>query len=353
MIACATGPGVSPDFLLGDYDGRTKPECNDRPASFCSVWRSMFFSNEDASNTASLFAALLSSLRFSICHGFLLRHDQRILAQPIAHLGHHYRPHVSGFSRRVLQTSLRTWRTLASVVSGLILVLIPTDVAREPFVSALAGCLAFGIYTLCIFRLYQRYRRSENRVESTRLGYLVYGGFVSVVLNAFDLLPIFELPSPALGHIWTTVYMYFWMQVILRSRLLDLQDILGRGLALLALSSMIALAYVALLIWVEGSVGLFFFNTIAASVLIVFVFEPLKRAIDVWVGRLLFRSTHDLENTISKIKSQLANVISLEDLFDRVIRGLERFEAHNPCVHPHVRDGWSSICRAPTWRMLG
>ena len=126
-----------------------------------------------------------------------------------------------------------------------------------------------------------------------------------------------------LSDIWTTVYMYFWMQVILRSRLLDLQDILGRGLALLALSSMIALAYVALLIWVEGSVGLFFFNTIAASVLIVFVFEPLKRAIDVWVGRLLFRSTHDLENTISKIKSQLANVISLEDLFDRVIRGLE------------------------------
>ena len=118
--------------------------------------------------------------------------------------------------------------------------------------------------------------------------------------------------------------MYFWMQVILRSRLLDLQDILGRGLALLALSSMIALAYVALLIWVEGSVGLFFFNTIAASVLIVFVFEPLKRAIDVWVENAsFFRSTHDLENTISKIKSQLANVISLEDLFDRVIRGLE------------------------------
>ncbi|MEE2786107.1 MAG: ATP-binding protein [Myxococcota bacterium] len=228
------------------------------------------------------------------------------------------------FFERFLETSLRSWRTLATVMSGVILVLIPTDLASDPMVTIMAGSLAFGIYSLCILRLYRRYRETENEVEATRLSYLVYGGMISIVLIAFDLLPILELPSPALGHIWTTVYMYFWMQVILRSRLLDLQDILGRGLALIVLSIIISTMYVALLVWVEGSLGLFFFNTVAASVLLYFVFEPLKRIVDHWVGRLFFRPTHDLEQTLNQIQTQLATVINLEDVFDRVIQGLDR-----------------------------
>ena len=32
---------------------------------------------------------------------------------------------------------------------------------------------------------------------------------------------------PALGHLSFTIYMYFWMQIVLRSRLLDLKEMLG------------------------------------------------------------------------------------------------------------------------------
>ena len=79
------------------------------------------------------FAALLSSFAlfnlswffFSVTTSGFWRSLLLISAITIAHT-------CLSFFERVLQTSLRTWRTLASVVSGLILVLIPTDVAREP-----------------------------------------------------------------------------------------------------------------------------------------------------------------------------------------------------------------------------
>ena len=64
------------------------------------------------------------------------------------------------------------------------------------------------------------------------MGYLLLGGVISVGASAADLLPPAGIPFPAAGHLWTTVYMYFWMQVIQRSRLLDLKELLGRGLGL-------------------------------------------------------------------------------------------------------------------------
>ena len=136
-------------------------------------------------------------------------------------------------------------------------------------------------------------------------------------------MPAFNLPSPAIGHVWLTVYMYFWMQVVLRSRLLDLQEILGRGIALFALSSIVSLIYVALLVWVDKeNIGLFFFNTVAASMLLFFIFEPLKRTVDRWSGRLLFPIRHDLEVALDTMHTKLSSVISLEGVIETVIASL-------------------------------
>ena len=219
-----------------------------------------------------------------------------VLAHASSLLGGRYRPDQLELLRTGPATVHEHSATIATAASVVVVCLALTDLAEEAFVAAGASLLAVGVYGWCIWRLYERFKATENPVESTRLSYLVFGGVVSIVLSVIDLLPALELPSPALGHVWTTVYMYFWMQVVLRSRLLDLKELLGRGLELLILSSFISLIYATLLVWVDNSLGLFFFNTIAASVLLFFVFEPLKRVVDVWVGRLLFRSTHELES---------------------------------------------------------
>lgn len=222
---------------------------------------------------------------------------------------------------------------LVHVCSAAGLLLAFTEFADTVGVKTGVALFALSTYAGCIFRLYRRYRAADSKVESTRLGYLVLGGVLSVVFSGADLLPV---TFPSLGHLWTAVYMYFWMQVIQRSRLLDLKELLGRGLALLILSLIVSGIYIALLVWVGPDVetlGLFFFNAAAASVVLFFVFEPLKRMIDVWVGRLLYHERYVLQAEIRALRRELANVIDVAELARRV---LDRLRASRRVTHGSV-----------------
>lgn len=222
---------------------------------------------------------------------------------------------------------------LVHVCSAAALLASVTDFADSAPVRVGVGLFALSTYAGCIFRLYRRFRQADSKVERTRLGYLVLGGALSVVFSGADLLPV---TFPSLGHLWTAVYMYFWMQVVQRSRLLDLKELLGRGLALLILSVIISGIYIALLVWVGPdleTMGLFFFNSAAASVVLFFVFEPLKRMIDVWVGRLLYHERYVLQAEIRALRRELANVIDVAELARRV---LDRLRASRRVTHASV-----------------
>jgi two-component system sensor histidine kinase HydH len=224
-------------------------------------------------------------------------------------------------------------RTLVDGGSVAIVVLAMTQLGTSAFLGVCAAGLALFAYGQGVWRLYQRYLRAEVRAEERRLSYLVLGGAISVVLSAVDLLAASGTPLPAVGHLFTTVYMYFWMQVVQRSRLLDLRELLGRGLALLVQSVAMSAVYFTLLVWAADQTGLFFFNIVLASVVLFFTFEPLKRLVDVWIGRLLFHDTFELEHQLSLLRRELAHVISLGDLADRV---LSRLQASRRVTHASV-----------------
>ena len=99
MIVCGIGPVISRDFLLGDFDGRTKPECNDRRPHSTQFSDQRSFRTKTSRTPRRFRSTVVEFCAFQSVMVFLLRHDQRILAQPIAHLGHHHRPHVSEFFR--------------------------------------------------------------------------------------------------------------------------------------------------------------------------------------------------------------------------------------------------------------
>ena len=214
----------------------------------------------------------------------------------------------------------RTPTHAASLVAGLLFL---TDWVTEPLVLTLGVSLALGVYGFAVWRLYERYRRAETNTEATRLGYLVWGGALAVVFSGADMLIALDFPAPALGHLWNAVYMYFWMQVVQRSRLLDLKEIMGRGLALTILSFFIAILYFSILVWVEQDPKLFIFNIFAASVVLFFVFDPLRRIVDLWVGRLLFRETHELEASLRRLTRQLSHIIAPDEMVELVLQILK------------------------------
>jgi two-component system, NtrC family, sensor histidine kinase HydH len=177
-----------------------------------------------------------------------------------------------------------------------------------------------GLY-LSVYYLYRRYRRTPSRVEKTRLLYLLVGGLATVTASALDLVPW----MPSLGNILITIYLYFLSQTLVRYRLLDLNELLGRMVVLAALASFSTLIFGLLLIKLVdlNEIGLLFLNALIASTAIIIVFEPLRSLLERVVNRWMFQEKYELFRRIESLRSDLVNVIDVRDLVPRVLSALE------------------------------
>jgi two-component system sensor histidine kinase HydH len=186
-----------------------------------------------------------------------------------------------------------------------------------------AGLLIYvfvGLY-LSVYYLYRRYHRTPSRVEKTRLLYLLVGGMATVTAAALDLVPW----MPSLGNILITIYLYFLSQTLVRYRLLDLNELLGRMVVLAALASIATLVFGLLLIKLVdlNEIGLLFLNALIASTAIIIVFEPLRALLERVVNRWMFQEKYELFRRIESLRTDLMNVIDVRDLVPRVLSALE------------------------------
>jgi signal transduction histidine kinase len=176
-----------------------------------------------------------------------------------------------------------------------------------------------GLY-LSVFYLYTRYRATTSRMEKIRLLYLVVGGVATVTLALFDLLP----GGPWFTNIVITVYLFFLSQTLVRYRLLDLNELLGRMVVLATLVLIVTLVYGVLVKWVDPEKeGLFFFNTLVASTAVLIVLDPLRTRVEAVITRWMFQEKYELSRRIANLRADLMNIIDVRDLVPRVFSALE------------------------------
>jgi two-component system sensor histidine kinase HydH len=176
-----------------------------------------------------------------------------------------------------------------------------------------------GLY-LSIFYLYRRYRATPSRVEKTRLLYLLVGGFATVTSALLTYIP----HAPSFGSVFIIVYLYFLSQNLVRYRLLDLNELLGRMVVLGTLVFILTFIYGVLVNWVEPEEhGLFFFNSLLASATIVILIEPLRGRVEAAINRWMFQEKYELGRRIETLRADLANVIDMRVLVPRVLSALE------------------------------
>jgi signal transduction histidine kinase len=188
------------------------------------------------------------------------------------------------------------------------------------FYLALLIYVYLGLY-LSVYYLYRRYRRTPSRVEKTRLLYLLIGGVATVTATISDLLPW----APSVGNIFITIYFYFLSQTLVRYRLLDLNELLGRMVVLAALASISTIIFGLLLIKLVdlNEIGLLFLNALIASTAIIIVFEPLRSLLERVVNRWMFQEKYELFRRIESLRADLMNVIDVRELVPRVLSALE------------------------------
>jgi signal transduction histidine kinase len=185
------------------------------------------------------------------------------------------------------------------------------------------------------------YRRVLGATEKARLRYVFIGGLLAIALSAYDALPELGVHVYTTGHVFTVAYMYFVSQALYRHRLLDLNELIGRMAVLAAFVALLSTIYGLLVAWVRAEqTGLFFFNSIVASLVIFILFDPLRSVIEGQIQGWLFRERWALKAAIDAARADLANVIELHDAVATTLRHLEDSRrVTNAAVYLLDRDG--------------
>jgi two-component system, NtrC family, sensor histidine kinase HydH len=211
---------------------------------------------------------------------------------------------------------------LAGSLTGLV-------VAATPLVHVKAAKLVVAVYVVgglvtVLSVLWGKMLASQTRIERARLLYLFIGALFAILLSTFDMLPRLGLPYPleGLGSISLTVFMFFLSQTLLRHRLLDLHEFLGKIVVVSALGLVLVMIYGGLVSWVGDRPELFYFNTVVASFVILSLFEPLREKVEEWVVATLFHERYELVQGLEKLRDRTGNVIEPAGLAAVVLDGL-------------------------------
>jgi two-component system sensor histidine kinase HydH len=228
-----------------------------------------------------------------------------------------------GFLRLFIEDEARPvsvlWRGAVGF-SALQITLLCTPLYVLPAVPL---AIFFSMSVLLVVALGMLWRRAQ-RVRSSfarrRLRFLVLMGALSTLFTAADYLPLVGLDIPPVGTVLTLVFLYILSQSVLRERLLDLYELAGRLSVLTALSFSLAAVFWLLM---SFSGGQFFMHSVAAALVVLLVYDPLRLKVEQKISQLFFRERYDLERDVGILRRRLAHVLELDHLPDLVLAGLE------------------------------
>lgn len=207
-----------------------------------------------------------------------------------------------------------------SVVFGL-------TVGASPLAEILWARVAVSVWVLLalgfsVSLVLGRMRGAESKIDRARLAYLAIGAGSTIVFTGLDFLGRFGIPFPTLGPIVSTLYLFFLSQTLLRLRLMDLHELLGKIASQTFLAIILAAVFVVLTSWVEDNKSLFLFNTIVAAFVMLILLEPLRDKVEERVVAIFFRERFDFLQQARSLQQRTANVIDVAELSARLLDGL-------------------------------
>src|SRR5262245_36900274 len=207
----------------------------------------------------------------------------------------------------------------ALVYSAIVQPIHDTTWFQVPF-----GIYVFGGLYRCVWDMYAQYRRTQKRVERTRVGYLTLGGFIATTLTMTDVLPKFGVAWPALGNVLGILYLYFLSQTLFRNRLLDLNELVGKMAVLGTLVVLLAAVYSFVPLWIGGNQkGLYLVNALIAAFVILILFEPVRSWLENGINRWLLRQRTELRGRLEAVRRDMPGVVDVQDMVQRIMTALE------------------------------
>ncbi|HAM51756.1 MAG TPA: hypothetical protein DCP92_14135, partial [Nitrospiraceae bacterium] len=174
------------------------------------------------------------------------------------------------------------------------------------------------------YELAQYYRKSSGLRKYQAL-YLLIGGLIGFSGAVIDFLPMFFRVNifPAGNYIIST-YSLITTYGILRHRFLDFHVIVKKSLIYsLSMSLITGLFLLLVFIMTKYLTELIaipsFAITVICTLLIAFLFTPLKNGVQSFVDKTFYKTTYDYYTTVKKISHDLASSIGLRPTYKLIV----------------------------------
>jgi signal transduction histidine kinase len=210
---------------------------------------------------------------------------------------------------------------VAGVLAVPVVLLILSPYHGSGFARGLVFLYVFGLIAAGLVSLWLRGTRSRSRATQRRVRFLVLIGAAAALFSLADFLWFVGAPLPPVGAVLSIVFLYVLAESLIRERLLDLYEMLGRALV----STAVAFAFAG--IWyvfaeLIGGFNTMYLNATLAAIGMLTLFEPLRDVVAAYIHRA-FRERVDLERAVTRARQALVHVLEVDEMLEVVVSALE------------------------------
>ena len=159
---------------------------------------------------------------------------------------------------------------------------------------------------------------AKGTVEYARRRYLAIGVSVVTILAIVGEAPLFEGSATAVGHLSVMLYIFFLSQVIVRERLLDLNEFIGR-MVILGILAVLFAAISALLISLGNTTSTRLFGALVGVIILLTLYEPLKVRLESRAMELFFRERHRFMQNLDDLRRRMQHGVLDPDTMSRIV----------------------------------
>jgi two-component system NtrC family sensor kinase len=175
----------------------------------------------------------------------------------------------------------------------------------------------------CLYLLFRSLMQEKDPDRKNKTKYIILGLGGAALMAHFDLLPLAGISFYPLGN-FAFIPILLLGFAVLKHDLLDIGFMVQKGLTYSVLTGLLTGTYALMIILfnqVFEGVGrrwsiLFF---ISFFLVIVFVFEPLKKRIQLFIDRLLFKGKYDYQKTLMALSDAMASMLNLDEIMHKTL----------------------------------
>ncbi len=159
---------------------------------------------------------------------------------------------------------------------------------------------------------------AKGTVEYARRRYLAIGASVVTILTIVGEAPPLQGSPTAVGHLAVMLYIFFLSQVILRERLLDLNEFIFR-MVILGILAVLFAVISALLITLGNTTSTRLFGALVGVIILLTLYEPLKIRLESRAMELFFRERHRFMLTIDTLRRRMQHGVLDPNTMSRIV----------------------------------